>query len=137
MTTKQEIEQTEKKLAILKAKLQEEQNKTKWISIDKFKKGYEITTNQQFNNKTYGEILKLVNEKEIADYPLLQELRNSEKYKFLKDFWVFVPNLDKISKKNNYVARFVAFSDRAYFDCGRRPYNSAPSLGVFLIRRRK
>jgi hypothetical protein len=106
----------------------------KWLKI--LKKGIEITTKQQFNGKTYSEILKEVKEEEIATYELLQELRNKD-YKFLKDFWVFVPNPDKVSKKNNYVARFGADSVRADLICdGGLSYLNF-SLGVFLIRKLK
>jgi hypothetical protein len=136
-TIKSKIEKKEKELAELKAKLEQEQNNNEWVSINKFKKGYELATKQQFNGNTYAEILKKVKEEEIADYPLLQELRNSGKFEFLKEFWVFVPNLDNISKKNNYVARFVADSDGALLSCDGLPDYSIPSLGVFLIRKFK
>lgn len=107
----------------------------KWIKIKD--KGIEITNEQQFNGLVYPEILTKVKESEIADYPLLQELRNTGKYNFLKDFWVFVPNPDKISKKNNYIARFSADSVRAGLSCSRIPDYSSSSLGVFLIRKIK
>lgn len=132
MNTKQQIEQTEKKLAELKNKLKEENNKSDWIKIPELK--IEITNKQQFNGKTYDEILKLVKEEEIADYPLLQKLRNTGKYEFLKEFWVSVPNPDKISKDNNYCARFVADSGRAGLLRGRYRSYSDAGLGVFLIR---
>jgi len=131
------IDKLERELKELKVKLEQEQNKTEWVSIDKFKKDYEISTKQQFNGKTYGEILKLVKEKEIADYPLLQKLRNSGEFKFLKEFWVFVSNPDKISENNNYVARFYADSDRADFICYRNGSYRYASLGVFIIRKVK
>ena len=104
-----------------------------WIKIPE--NGIEITSTQQFNGKTYAEILKEVKEEEIADYPLLQELRNSGKYEFLKEFWVFVPNPDRISKNNGFLARFDAFSGWAVLICYRDPTNSNPSLGVFLVRK--
>jgi hypothetical protein len=46
----------------------------KWIKIKS--EGIEITNEQQFNGKTYSEILKEVKEEEIASYELLQRLRN-------------------------------------------------------------
>ena len=149
MTSKiqDKIIKTEKKLAELNAKLKQETDKTGWVKIsNEFissvnsingKCQYEISTKQQFNGKTYAEILKEVKEEEIADYPLLQKLRNSGKFEFLKEFWVFVPNPDEISKKNSFVARFVADSDWASLNCYRLPVNSNPSLGVFLIRKVK
>jgi len=107
----------------------------KWIKIKE--EGIEITNKQQYNGKTYPEILKKVKEEEIASYELLQRLRNTKKYNFLKEFWIFVPNPDKRSKKRNCVAGFVADSDRADLYCNGLPYYSYPSLGVFLIRKLK
>lgn len=126
--TEQIIEKDGKKYKVIEI-IEEE-----WIKIPE--KGIEITSKQHFNGKTYAEILEEVEEEQIATYELLQELRNKG-YEFLKDFWVFVPNPDKISKENNYVAWFVAVSDRAGLDCDRDPSYSSSSLGVFLIRKIK
>lgn len=132
----QQIAKKEKELEILKRQLKQEQDKDKdiWIKIPE--KNIEITSKQQFNNKTYSEILKEVKEKEIADYQLLQELRNTGKYNFLENFWVFVPNPDIMSAKNNFVARFNADSGRAFLLCWHLDIAVA-SLGVFLIRKIK
>ena len=72
---------------------------------------------------------------EIADYPLLQNLRNENKLPV--NFWVFVPNPDKVSKSKNYAARFNVGSDWASLDCGGDPAYRDASLGVFLIRRKR
>jgi len=109
--------------------------KTKYIKIKEL--GIEITPEQQFNGLTYKEILKKVKESEIATYEILQKIRNLGKYEFTKDFWVFVPNPDKISKDNGYVARFVANSSRAILDCEWGPEIAVASLGVFLYRKCK
>jgi len=109
--------------------------KTKYIKIKEL--GIEITPEQQFNGLTYKEILKKVKESEIATYEILQKIRNLGKYEFTKDFGVFVPNLDKVSKDNNSVARFVAYSDRAYLDWGWGPEVAGALLGVFLYRKCK
>ena len=135
MNTQKQIDKKEEELKVLKEKLKKEQEKNIWLKIPE--KNIEITTKQQFNGKTYPEILKEVKKSEIADYELLQELRNTGKYSFLKDFWVFVPNPDKISKKNNYVARFGAGSGGAGLGCDGYPGYSYSSLGVFLIRKIK
>ena len=123
------------------ADLENEKNKTQWIKISKTE---EISTIQLHNNKTYAEILKLLNKNErIADYTLLKDLRNEgfesnwTKYPFLKEFWVFVPQEDKISEKNNYVARFDADSGRAVLYCNGSPSGSNASLGVFVVRKVK
>lgn len=134
-----EIKETEKKLKELKSKKLEESQKDIWLEIPE--KGIKITTKQQFNGKTYTEILQEVDESEIADYNLLQELRNEgfksnwEKYKFLEDCWAFVPNPDEVSKSNNYVARFDCYSGCAVLYCWNYSDVSGSSLGVFLIKK--
>ena len=134
-----QIEKKEKELKKLKQDLRLENEKDIWLEIPE--KKIKITTKLQFKGKTYPEILKEVNENEIADYTLLQELRNEgfksnwKKYSFLKDTWAFVPNPDEVSKANDYVARFSVGSVFAYLDCGRGSRDSDSSLGVFLIKR--
>ena len=135
----EEINKTEKKLKELKEKKRQESEKDIWLEIPE--KGIKITTKLQFTKKTYPEILKEVDENEIANYPLLQELRNEgfksnwEKYGFMKDTWAFVPNPDEVSKANGYVARFYANLDYADLDCSGYSDNSDSSLGVFLIKK--
>ena len=104
--------------------------KIEWVKIPE--KNIEITKEQQYNGLTYLEILKKVKESEIADYNLLRELRNKG-YEFLKSFWVFVPNPDKISKEKGDVASFFVDS-WADLLCFRSPSDSDGSLGVFLVR---
>ncbi len=136
-----QIETKEKELKGLKEKLREENEKDIWLEISE--KGIKITNKLQFTGKTYPEILKEVDEGEIADYNLLQELRNEgfksnwEKYGFLKDTWAFVPNPDEVSKANGYVARFYVNSVYADLDCVRGSVNSDSSLGVFLVKKLK
>ena len=135
MITQSQIEKQEQKLNELKSKFKAQSEKliTEWTSISKT----EEISKQVYNEKTYAEILTLLRKGErIADYPLLQELRNSGKYEFLKDFWVFVPNPDKISLDNKYVAGFGAGSVRADFGCGRGPGSRDAGLGVFVVRRK-
>lgn len=136
-----QIENKEKELKELKAKLREGNEKDIWLEIPE--RGIKITTKLQFTGKTYPEIIKEVDESEIADYKLLQELRNEgfksnwKKYGFLKDTWAFVPNPDEVSKSNDYVARFSVDSDGAVLYCGRDSDYSVSSLGVFLIKKIK
>ena len=135
MITQSQIEKQEQKLNELKSKFKAQSEKliTEWTSISKT----EEISKQVYNEKTYAEILTLLRKGErIADYPLLQELRNSGKYEFLKDFWVFVPNPDKISLDNKYVAGFSAGSGGADFDCDRYPDGRIAGLGVFVVRRK-
>ena len=135
MNKQKQIEEYKQKIAKLEVEIRLEGEKNIWIKIPELK--IEITNKQMFNGKTYPEILKEVKEEEIASYELMQKLRNSGKYDFLKEFWVFVPNPDLISKKNNYIARFGAFSGSADLFCNWDASYSAPSLGVFLVRELK
>lgn len=134
-----QIEKKEKELKELKAKLREGNEKDIWLEIPE--REIKITTKLQFTGKTYPEILKEVNEIEIADYKLLQELRNEgfksnwKKYKFLKDTWAFVPNPDEVSKANGYVARFDVDSVCANLDCDGGSGGSDGALGVFLVKK--
>ncbi len=136
-----QIGKKEKELKELKGKLRLESEKDIWLDIPE--KGIKITNKMQFKGKTYTEILEEVSEKEIADYQLLQELRNEgfksgwKKYGFLEDTWVFVPNPDEVSKSNKRVARFVVGSDFAYLDCYWGSDDSYSALGVFLIKKIK
>ncbi len=133
------IEEENKKIKVLKEKLRQESEKDIWLEIQE--KGIKITTKLQFTNKKYSDILKEVNESDIADYPLLQELRNEvfksnwEKYGFLKDTWAFVPNPDEVSKANGYVARFCLELDYAGLDCRDNSGYSDSTLGVFLVKK--
>lgn len=134
-----QIEEKEKELKELKAQKLQEELKGKWLDIPE--KGISILTELQYKGKTYPQILEEVNESEIADYALLQELRNEgfkskwKKYNFLKDFSAFVPNPDEVSKSNGYVARFGANSGYAYLDCGEGSSYSYSGRGVFLIKK--
>ena len=133
------IEKENKKIKVLKEKLRQESEKDIWLEIPE--KGIKITTKLQFTNKKYSDILKEVNESDIADYPLLQELRNEgfksnwEKYGFLKDTWAFVPNPDEVSKANGYVAWFCMSSGYAVLDCRYDSDGSGSTLGVFLVKK--
>lgn len=136
---KEQIEKKESELKDLRSELRELENEDSWLEIPE--KGIKITTKLQFTNKTYPEILEEVDESEIADYDLLQELRNKgfnskwKEYAFLKKFWAFVPNPDEVSKSNGYVARFCAYSDGAGLDCFEDSGGSNSALGVFLVKK--
>ena len=130
MITEKQINKKKEELKQMEEKFKQQNEFGDWYE---YKKGWEISTKQQYNGKTYSEILKLVREENIADYPLLQKLRNKG-LNFLKDFWVFVPNPDKISKEK-FVARFGANSGGAGLGCGGNPTDAYPSLGVFVVRK--
>jgi len=51
----------------------------------------------------------------------------------LRDNWIFVENTNKKLKKD-YVARFYAYSDRAYLNCDWYPQYSNSRLGVIFCR---
>ena len=134
----EQINKLNRDIEKLKKDLEKEQNKSEWIKISNKE---EISVKQLYNNKTYAEIQKLLNKNErIADYTLLRDLRNKAFesnwtiYPFLKDFWVFVPQEDKVSEKNNYVAGFGADSDGAILGCNWSPGDADAGLGVFVVR---
>lgn len=139
---KTEIEKLKKQKEEIAKQIEELEKKEPnicWMKVPEL--GIEITKEQKINNKTYGEILKEVKEEEIADYDTLKKLRNIsfesnwEKYPFMKDFWVFVPNPDKASKNNNSVASLDADSGRVSLNCDGYPSGKDSSLGVFLIKK--
>lgn len=122
----------------LDKQIKELEEKEEWIEVKDL--GIKINKKQQFNGLTYLDILKEVKEEEIATYEILQGLRNrfvdgEKQFNFLQDCWVFVPNPDKIGKKNNYVAWFVAYSNWAYLNCDLSPVFTNAGLGVFLIKK--
>ena len=102
-----------------------------------------ITQTQRFNNKTYSEILKEVDESKIVTYDILKKLRNIafkskwKKYPFMKNFWVLVPNPDEFEKSKGNVARFYADSGGAFLLCGGDPSDRGSDLGVFLMEKLK
>ena len=116
-----------------------QKEKNIWLEIPE--RGIAITTKLQFKGKIYQEIIKEVDESEIADYFLIQSLRNEgfksnwKKYKFLKNTWAFVPNPDEICKALGRVARFFVDSYWTYLYCGGDPDYSDSALGVFLIKK--
>ena len=138
------IEFHEKKLIELKAKLEQGKNNLinqefEWIKIPEKKI---VITKLVYKEKTLSDIQKLLKKDEIiADYDLIQWLRNNDKYRDLlglDNTWCFVhPNPDKISAKNNYVARFLAGSDVAFLDCYGVPTYSSSGLGVRFARELK
>ena len=126
--------------------MNEEQEKNKpikqkleWIKIPEKKI---IITKLVYKEKTLSDIQKLLKKDEIiADYDLIQWLRNNDKYRYLlglDDTWCFIyPNPDKISAKNRYVAGFDADPVGARLYCYGHPDFVDPSLGVFLYKRIK
>jgi len=112
-------------------------NKT--IKIPELK--IEIETKIYYRGKTYAECLEDCPKGwQIVTYEILQWLRNNDKYRDklnLLDTWEFVQNPDKISKNNNAVAGFYAYSNGAFLSCGRNPGDSDRALGVRYFRKLK
>ena len=52
----------------------------------------------------------------------------------MEDTWEFIEQPFKLNKKNDYVARFYADSDRAYLNCFGFPQDASDSLGVRFCR---
>ena len=138
-TTQEKIEKKEEELKELKDKLKKEQEKdiSEWIYIPELK--IEVQIKIHHKNKIYSECEKDLSKGEsIPTYEQIQWLRNS-KYKDqlnLDDTWEFVQNPDNISKENNYVARFCAYSDYANLICYRDSDGSISTLGVRFVRKK-
>jgi hypothetical protein len=129
-------EKIEKQISDLEAKerLELEKNKDKIIYTKIPELNIEISQ-QVYNNKTYPEILELVDESKIVTHDMLFKLRSlTDKYPQFKEFYVFVPNPDLISKNRGYVSRFNAGSDWANLNCYRGPTYRDGVLGVILCR---
>ncbi len=142
-TTEQKIKETEDRLKELKAKKVLEENKSDWVKIPEL--GIEVQSKIHHKNKSYDDLVeefgKEFLEENLPTYKQLQDLRNLEhngKYKLgLIDTWEFVKQEDEISKKNGYVARFYAYSDYCYLNCGRYSDYSYSYLGVRFVRKGK
>ena len=103
----------------------------RWIKISETEK---ISAEPMHFNMTWEEQNNALKEGErIADYPLLQKLRNEGKLPM--SFWVNVPNPDNISERNGYIAWFDANSYGANLDCSRDPSYRFASLGVLVVRK--
>ena len=133
------IQQIDLKIKALEEKkkqlLSKQENNSKvYIYLDKFKCW--ILPEVILKNKTYDEQkAEIPSGCEIASYEIIQYCRNNNLHKCFIDFWVHVPNPDRISEKN-YVARFDANSGRADLGCNGDPTDTYPSLGVFVVRKR-
>lgn len=136
MKTKQQLIKEKEKI---EKQLKEIDNKELYIEVPEL--GIKITKTQQFNGKKYKQILEEVKEEKIATHNLLIDLRNIafdsnfKKYSFMKKFWVFVPNPDKVTKEEERVARFGAYSYCLNLGTYRDSVYSGSDLGVFLIEK--
>lgn len=138
------IQSINNKIQILEEKkkqiLAEEQKKKDKVTSIKVKLSmgtYEIETKIHHLNETYAECEKDCPKGwEIATYPILQELRNTQPETFnLLDTWEFVQNPDKIRKDKGEVARFCAYSGNCSLGCGYYSYGCDSTLGVRYVRR--
>ena len=141
-TTEQEIKEIEVKLKELKAKKVIEENKSDFVKVPEL--GIEIQSKIHHKDESYDDLVKEFGkeflEENLLTYAQLQFLRNSKKYckkLNLIDTWEFVKQEDDISKKNGYVARFVADSDCCYLGCVRYSGYSDSYLGVRFVRKVK
>ena len=119
---------------------EEKKDKFVWMKIPEME--IEIQTQIHHKGKSYDDLVKEFGkeylEENLPTYAQLQFLRNSEKYidkLGLLKTWEFVKQEDEISKKNGYVAGFVAYSGCAYLDCVGDSGDSYSSLGVRFARK--
>ena len=99
-------------------------------------KNIRVTQVEQ-KGKSWNEI-KIPKGWKICTYPLLQWLRNNDKYRdklgLMNNTGEWCINPDKLMKKKGYVARFRAYSDWVYLDCYLNPQDAYPGLGVRFCR---
>ena len=135
-------EEIDKKINSFKIELDNESEKSEWISIPET--DYEVTKEVLHKGKSYDEIMKLKNPEEelltlriigtICEHPnLIKELKMDsssadDDFFFKQPF----PQNEKLGR----VAGFCADSDCAYVGCGRDSDNSDSALGVRFIRKK-
>lgn len=128
--------QEQLKEAKAKEKAEEQKNKNKLTFTYIEELDLEISQ-LAYKDMTYSEILKIVDEEDIATHEELFSLRKLvDKYPQFKDFWAFVPNPDDVAKKNGYVARFYANSDGVGLCTNYNSDYSNSTLGVFVVKRK-
>ena len=141
VTTEQKIKETEAKLRELKQVQIKENDKSKWIYVKEL--NIEIQTKIHDKDKSYDELIEIYGKEFLKEnlptYAQLQFLRNSKDCKKfgLEETWEFVKQEDKISRKNGYVARFIAGSGYAYLGCNGSSSDSNSGLGVRFVRKKE
>ena len=111
-----------------------------WLDIPELKISVEIKVHDK--NKSWGELKLSEREKELLTAEQCIWLANSKYAKTLKmdgsssedDFFIQQPF--DLSRKNGYVAGFVAYSDCAYLGCVGYSVVSYSDLGVRFARKK-
>ena len=134
----EEINNLQDQLKQVKDKEKAEEQKNKNKPVFTYIKELDLEISQLvYKDMTYAQILKLVDEKDIATHNDLFALRSLvDKYPQFKDFWAFVPNPDAVAKKNGYVAWFDAYSGWVGLYTSYYSGDSGSSLGVFVVKRK-
>ncbi len=141
-----QIQTKEKEIAKLKQKLVILDDEIEWIKITNT--DYEVTNKVIHKGKSYKELLEKFGEEylnehlltlkqigEICEHPeLLKELKMDSSS--TEDDFFFKQPFPQ-NKKNNYVARFFAYSDYSNLNCMNSPVNSDSVLGVRFVRKIK
>lgn len=135
----EDIKNLQEQLKEVKAKEKAEEQKNKTKLTFTYIEELDLEISQlAYKDMTYSEILKVVEEKDIATHEELFALRKLvNKYPQFKDFYAFVPNPDDVAKKNGYVARFYANSVRVYLGTYYYSDGSGSTLGVFVVKRKE
>jgi len=115
------------------------EDKIKWLDIPELGISVEIKVHDK--NKSWNDLKLSEREDELLTAEQCIWLANSKYAKQLKmdgssssdDFFIKQPF--NLSKKNNFVARFLAGSDGADLNCGGNPTYSDPALGVRAVRK--
>ncbi len=115
-------------------------DESKWLKIPELKIEVEIEVHDK--DKSWDELGLKDREKELLTAEQTIWLANSKYAKQLKmdgssssdDFFIQQPF--DLSRKNGYVARFIADSGYAYLNCDRNSVNSYSNLGVRFVRKK-
>ena len=136
-------EEIDKKINSLKVKLENESDKTEWISIPGT--NYEVTKEVLHKGKSYNEIIKLKKPEEelltlkiigiICEHPDLIKKLKMDSSSTNDDFFFKQPFPQ--NEKRDYVAWFYADSDCANLDCDGDASYSDSNLGVRFLRKKK
>ncbi len=135
-------EEIEKKISSLKTELDNESNKSEWISIPET--DYEVTKDVLHKGKSYNEIMKLKKPEEelltlkligiICEHPDLIKQLKMDSSSTNDDFFFKQPFPQ--NEERGYVARFCAGSDYAYLVCYGDSDYSVSTLGVRFVRKK-
>ena len=123
-----EIAKLQEKLKLIEA----EENKVPTLIIKELK--IEVEKNIHDKDKCLKDIIIPKGWRLLKTSEIIFLFNNYKEELNLADAWEFIKQPFKLNNQNGHVARFGAYSDRAYLSCGRLPDNHNAGLGVRFVR---